>query len=97
MNAQERAERAGKTMFANDASSPHVGMTLDKISPGKAEMSFVVMDYMLNGAKVCHGGYIFMLWHKAVISTLSARQWSEISSPLKQSSSAVVVKPVCTM
>lgn len=61
MDAQERAERAGKTMFANDDASPHVGMTLDKIAPGKAEMSFEVKDYMLNGAKVCHGGYIFML------------------------------------
>lgn len=61
MDAQERAERAGKVMFARDASSPHVGMTLDKISPGKAEMSLSVLDYMLNGAKVCHGGYIFML------------------------------------
>lgn len=61
MNTQERAERAGSTMFAKDTASPHVGMTLDKISPGKAEMSFEVMDYMLNGAKVCHGGYIFML------------------------------------
>ena len=61
MNAQEIAERSAQTMWDNDVSSPHIGMQLKSIGPGSAVIEMPVADYMLNGAKVCHGGYIFTL------------------------------------
>lgn len=61
MTPQERAERSAAAMWAGDAASKWLGMTLDAIGPGTSTMSFVVQDHHLNGHKICHGGYIFTL------------------------------------
>ncbi len=61
MDALEIAQRSTQTMWSKDVASPHVGMQIDEVAPGFAKMSMDVADYMLNGAKICHGGYIFML------------------------------------
>ena len=61
MTPQERAERSAQAMWAGDAASKDLGMTLDRVSPGEAELSFEVAPRHLNGHQICHGGYIFTL------------------------------------
>jgi acyl-CoA thioesterase len=61
MTPQQRAERAAAAMFANDVASPGLGMRIDAIGPGTATLSMQVRDDMLNGHKICHGGFIFTL------------------------------------
>lgn len=61
MTPQERAERSAAAMWATDAASKWLGMTLDSVGPGTASMSFTVQDHHLNGHLICHGGYIFTL------------------------------------
>lgn len=61
MTPQERADRSAAAMWAADAASKWLGMTLDKVGPGTAELSFTVEDHHLNGHRICHGGYIFTL------------------------------------
>ena len=61
MTPQERAERSAQAMWAGDDASKWLGMSLDKIGPGTATMSFTVQAHHLNGHKICHGGYIFTL------------------------------------
>ncbi|MCR9126182.1 MAG: hydroxyphenylacetyl-CoA thioesterase PaaI [Rhodobacteraceae bacterium] len=61
MTPQERAERSAAAMWAEDAASKWLGMTLDAIAPGHAVMSFEVGPHHLNGHAICHGGYIFTL------------------------------------
>ena len=58
---QAVAERAAQAMFARDVTSRSLGMRLDRVSPGAAEMSMTVREDMSNGLGTCHGGYIFML------------------------------------
>ncbi|HXV08295.1 MAG TPA: phenylacetic acid degradation protein PaaD, partial [Burkholderiales bacterium] len=48
-------------MLAEDAASRGLGMRLDAIAPGRACMSMTVRADMLNGFKVCHGGFIATL------------------------------------
>ena len=48
-------------MWANDKASKHLGMKLEKITVGVANVSMQVSDIMLNGHDICHGGYIFTL------------------------------------
>lgn len=61
MTPQQRAEKSAAAMLAQDVASPGMGMTLDSISPGGAEMSMEVAPHMLNGHRICHGGFIFAL------------------------------------
>jgi acyl-CoA thioesterase len=61
MTPQECAERAAKTMWENDSASQSVGMNLLNIAPGSATLSMKIKNQHLNGHKICHGGYIFML------------------------------------
>jgi acyl-CoA thioesterase len=61
MTPQQRAEKSAETMLANDPASRGLGMTLDEIAPGRAVMSMVVRDDMVNGHAIAHGGFIFLL------------------------------------
>lgn len=61
MDAQAIAQRSADLMWRADESSQHVGMELKLVEPGRAVMQMTVKAFMLNGQKICHGGYLFML------------------------------------
>ncbi|MCR9067968.1 MAG: hydroxyphenylacetyl-CoA thioesterase PaaI [Rhodobacteraceae bacterium] len=61
MDATERARRAAEAMWASDAASKWVGLTLAEVGPGFARMTCTVRDDHLNGHGICHGGVIFTL------------------------------------
>ena len=58
---QHLAEQAARAMYARDPASQALGMQLAEIGPGYARMTMAVRADMLNGHRICHGGYIFML------------------------------------
>jgi acyl-CoA thioesterase len=58
---QAVARAAADAMWANDAASRGLGMTLDAVGPGRAVMSMIVAENMVNGHGMCHGGFIFTL------------------------------------
>ena len=59
--AQALAERVAQRMFASDRASRGLGMRIEQVAPGGAEISMRVRDDMVNGHSICHGGYIFLL------------------------------------
>ena len=59
--AQALAERVGSAMFAKDPASRGLGMRIEGIAPGRAELTMTVRADMLNGHGICHGGFIFLL------------------------------------
>ena len=61
MTPQTRAQRCAAAMWAQDAASQNLGMTIDSIGPGTARLSMPVRSDMLNGHGICHGGMIFTL------------------------------------
>lgn len=61
MTPQERAQKAADVMWHNDSASQRLGMTLLEVGPGTATLSMQIKDEHLNGHKICHGGYIFLL------------------------------------
>lgn len=61
LSAQELAEQAAAAMWAQDAASQAMGMSLDAIRPGYARMTMRVRDEMVNGHRICHGGFVFAL------------------------------------
>lgn len=48
-------------MLSADAASRTLGIEMVDASPGKATVSMVVTDAMVNGLGVCHGGVVFTL------------------------------------
>jgi len=48
-------------MYADDAASQMLGITVDMDEPGRATATMTVRDDMVNGLGVCHGGLLFSL------------------------------------
>ncbi|HBR37556.1 MAG TPA: hydroxyphenylacetyl-CoA thioesterase PaaI [Sulfitobacter pontiacus] len=61
MTPQLRAEKSAAAMWSTDTASQALGMRIDHIAPGTADLSMVVTPAMLNGHGIAHGGYIFTL------------------------------------
>ena len=55
------AKRAAAAMWAGDKATQFLKMELSNVSEGKADIKMPVQDFMLNGHKTCHGGYLFTL------------------------------------
>ncbi|MBC7952531.1 MAG: hydroxyphenylacetyl-CoA thioesterase PaaI [Rhodospirillaceae bacterium] len=60
-DAQILAEHVGRIMLEKDESARFLGVTLDGIGPGFAQMSMTVTRSMLNALDLCHGGFTFKL------------------------------------
>ena len=60
-DAQALAERVAASMFESDRASRALGMRIESVAPGRAEMTMIVRDDMANGHAICHGGFIFLL------------------------------------
>jgi acyl-CoA thioesterase len=59
--ADDLANRCTETMYANDAASQALGITIDRVAAGTARARMTVRTDMLNGHGICHGGYVFTL------------------------------------
>ncbi|MEQ8234226.1 MAG: hydroxyphenylacetyl-CoA thioesterase PaaI [Gammaproteobacteria bacterium] len=55
------AETAASQMHARDRASHHLGIALEEVHPGYARMSMEVVEWMLQGHDMCHGGILFAL------------------------------------
>jgi acyl-CoA thioesterase len=61
MHPDEVARAAAAAMYAADTASQALGITLDEVAPGRAIARMAVTDAMLNGHRIAHGGYVFLL------------------------------------
>lgn len=55
------ARQCADAMWAKDRSSQALGMQIDRIAAGEAQLSMIVRADMINGNDSCHGGIMFML------------------------------------
>lgn len=63
---EQLARQAAAAMWAEDRASPALGMSIDDVGPGRATLSMVVHENMVNGLDICHGGFIFTLADSAM-------------------------------
>jgi acyl-CoA thioesterase len=61
IDPQAVAAAVGQGMMSEDAASRGLGMKIDAMGPGYARLSMSVRADMLNGFKICHGGFITTL------------------------------------
>ena len=61
MDADERARACAEVMYADDAASRALGITIEDVAPGRAAARMTVTPAMVNGHGIAHGGYVFLL------------------------------------
>ena len=61
MTPEVLARACAEAMWRNDQASAGLGMTIEQVGPGTAQVSMAVRPGMLNGQGICHGGFIFTL------------------------------------
>ncbi len=57
----EIARRHAERMFAGDEASRALGITLSDVGRGTATVSMSILPSMVNGHRIAHGGYLFLL------------------------------------
>lgn len=57
----ELARACADKMYAEDQASRGLGIKIAEIGPGHARLTMPVRSDMVNGHKICHGGFIFTL------------------------------------
>ena len=73
MDAQTIAERVGVGMLADDEASRGLGMKIEAMAPGCSRMTMTVRPDMLNGFRICHGGFITLLADSAFAFACNSR------------------------
>lgn len=58
---EELARACAQHMFAGDQASQGLGMQIANVGQGHATLTMIVRPDMVNGHKLCHGGFIFTL------------------------------------
>lgn len=59
--AQRVAEESAQVLYQRDRASQALGMRLQAVRPGWAQVVMTVRADMLNGHELCHGGIVFAL------------------------------------
>jgi acyl-CoA thioesterase len=57
----ELARACADVMAASDLASRGAGIELRHVGPGRATTEMRVAPTMVNGHRICHGGYVFLL------------------------------------
>ena len=78
--AQALAERVAAAMYARDAASQAMGMTVAGVGPGHARLTMTVRADMLNGHAICHGGLIFTLADSAFAFACNSYNLTTVAS-----------------
>ena len=72
-DADQLAKACADSMWANDQASSGLGMQIDKVEQGFAQLSMSIRKDMLNGQEIGHGGFIFTLADSAFAFACNSR------------------------
>jgi len=73
MDEADLAQACAAALYERDIAARHMGITLERIAPGAANLAMAVRADMLNGHGICHGGYIYALADTAFAYACNSR------------------------
>ena len=73
LSEAQLARHCADVMWAADAASRALGMTVESVAPGEATISMRVREDMVNGWGMCHGGLIATLADSAFAVACNSR------------------------
>jgi acyl-CoA thioesterase len=73
LSPEDIARACAEAMWKGDDASKGLGMEIVEIKPGQAVMAMTVQPHMVNGQRICHGGFIFTLADSAFAFACNSR------------------------
>ena len=61
LSPDDLARACADAMWQEDDASNGLGMEIQEIRPGQATLAMTVAPHMVNGQRIAHGGFIFLL------------------------------------
>jgi acyl-CoA thioesterase len=61
LSPDDLARACADAMWAEDDASKGLGMEIVDVGPGRATLTMTVRPHMVNGQRIAHGGFIFLL------------------------------------
>ena len=61
LSSDNLARACAEAMWRDDDASKGLGMELVEVRPGRATLTMIVQPQMVNGQRIAHGGFIFLL------------------------------------
>jgi acyl-CoA thioesterase len=61
LSPDQLARACADAMWAEDDASSGLGMEIVDVGPGSATLAMTVKPHMVNGQRIAHGGFIFLL------------------------------------
>jgi acyl-CoA thioesterase len=61
LSPDDLARACAEAMWQEDDASKGLGMEIVEVRPGQATMAMTVQPHMVNGQRIAHGGFIFLL------------------------------------
>ena len=74
------AQRCAEQMFQQDTCAQAMGMHIDAVDAGYAQVSMTVGPQMLNGHQTCHGGQLFSLADTAFAYACNSQGLAAVAS-----------------
>src|SRR5436309_14720646 len=73
LSPDEIARACADAMWREDDASKGLGMKIVEVKPGLATMTMTVQPHMVNGQRIAHGGFIFLLADSAFAFACNSR------------------------
>ena len=61
LSPDDLARACAEAMWKDDDASQGLGMEIVDVGPGRATLTMTVQPHMVNGQRIAHGGFIFLL------------------------------------
>ena len=61
LSPDDIARACADAMWKEDDASKGLGMKIVEVKPGQATLTMTVAPHMVNGQRIAHGGFIFLL------------------------------------
>lgn len=72
-------QTVAQALYARDIAAQRLGINIDFVDEGVAELSMTVKDWMIQGHDICHGGYIFLLADTAMAYASNSRNKANLA------------------
>jgi acyl-CoA thioesterase len=73
LSPDDLARACAEAMWKEDDASKGLGMAIVEVGPGYARLSMTVRPEMVNGQRIAHGGFIFLLADSAFAFACNSR------------------------
>jgi len=74
------AQRCADKLWAEDRAAQELGISVESVAEGFAELTMTVKPNMANGHNMCHGGYIFTLADTAFAYACNSQNQSAVAA-----------------